>query len=47
MKEQANPIVVPCRGVSATGKLTVDVAGELERLGADVSDADKVPTGAG
>lgn len=46
MKEGANPIVVPCRGVSATGKLTVEVAGELERLGATVADGDGVPAGA-
>lgn len=45
MSEIADPIVVPCRGVSATGKLTVEVAGELERLGATVADGDTVPAG--
>lgn len=38
--------VVPCRGVSATGKLTGEVAGELERLGAEVAEAETV-TGEG
>lgn len=34
--------VVPCRGVSATGKLTGEVAGELERLGAEVAEAETI-----
>lgn len=35
-KSSTKPVVVPCKGVSNTGRLVERVAGELERLGADV-----------
>lgn len=36
MNDSSNPVVVPCKGVSSTGRLAGRVAEELERLGADV-----------
>lgn len=46
MNESVQPTVVPCRGVSSTGKLTIEVARELAMLGATISDVEGVPAGA-
>lgn len=37
MKDSAHPVVVPCKGVSPTGRLVGEVADELEQLGATIT----------
>ncbi|MBK5230959.1 MAG: hypothetical protein JJE27_07295, partial [Thermoleophilia bacterium] len=36
MKDSSQPVVVPCKGVSPTGRVVAEIADELERLGAEV-----------
>lgn len=44
MNDSSKPVVVPCKGVSSTGRLAGRVAEELSRLGADVvEDAAAAP----